>query len=79
MVALNWEYERESGWHTKAIPLEDDAFVFVYKTVAGDYAVSAMREGDIAGGDVEFEPSLAKAKRLAEGLISSGAYVDMFL
>jgi len=79
MVASNWMFDRECGWHTKAIPQEDDAFVFVYKTAGGDYAISAMREGDMAGGDVEYEPTLAKAKKYGETLIASGGYKEMFL
>ena len=79
MVASKWEFHREMGWHTKTIPQEDDAYVFVYKTAGGDYAISDMREGDIAGGDVEYEPTLAKAKKFGDHLITSGGYKEMFL
>lgn len=79
MVAMCWNYDRECAWHTKGIPEEDDAFVFVYKTGGGDYAISAMREGDMAGGDVEYEQTLVRAKKYADGLIVSGGYKEMFL
>jgi len=75
---MKWEYDREMEWHTKAVDESGDEFVFVYKTGAGDYAVSAMREGDASGGQVDFEPTLVKAKAAAEKLIESGAYADYF-
>lgn len=74
-----WEYDRELKWHTLTIEAEEDAFVFVYITEAGDYAISAMREGDAAGGEVEYEPNLTKAKKYAENLIKSGTYKNYFL
>lgn len=79
MTTTTWEYDYELRWNTRVIPGEEDAFVFVYKTPAGDYAISAMREGDPAGGDVEYQPTLATAKRFADSLISTGRYQDFFL
>ena len=75
---MQWEYDRELGWHTKAIDESKDEFVFVYKTAAGDYAISAMREGDVSGGQVDFELTLAKAKKAADNLIASGRYTQYF-
>lgn len=73
-----WEYDRETGWHTLQTENED-AFMFVYKSAAGDYALSAMREGDPSGGDVDYEQSLKKAKKRCERLIASKEYRDFLL
>ncbi len=75
-MSTTWDYDREMAWHTRPVSPGSDVFVFVYKTPAGDYAVSAMTEGDASGGQVEYEPTLQKAKRLADDLCTSGAYVN---
>lgn len=75
---MTWEYDRETKWHTNQVP-DFDAFVFVYKTPAGDYAISAMYEGDACGGDVDYMTTLAQAKRKGELLIESHRWTDYVL
>jgi hypothetical protein len=72
-----WQYDREIGWHTKAVEDNKNAFVFVYRTAAGDYAISAMKEGDASGGEVEFRTTLREAKNYADVLISNGTYTEL--
>jgi hypothetical protein len=38
-----------------------------------------MQEGDPCGGDVDFEPTLTKAKVKAEALIESGHWLELAL
>lgn len=80
-VVHPWEYDNEMKWNTRKVHSEHDGdiFVFTYKTPGGDYAISAMREGDIAGGEVEYRPNLRRAKAFADALISSGAYRDYLM
>lgn len=75
----NWTYDREMGWHTAPVDESEQTFVMVYKSAGGDYAITAMREGDAAGGDVAYEPTLPKAKQFAEQLIESGNYIEYLL
>lgn len=74
-IKSNWQYDRETGWHTLRVDGDDDAFVFVYKSGGGDYVISAMREGDPAGGDIEYCDTLKQAKKFGETLID-GAWKD---
>lgn len=72
-----WQYDREVKWHT--LPVDgaaNDAFVFVYKTEGDEYVVSAMREGDAAGGEIEYFPNLKAAKKFGERIAADGSYVD---
>jgi uncharacterized membrane protein len=72
-----WEYDREVKWHT--LPVDGDeseSFVFVYKTEGDEYVVSAMREGDASGGEIEYFPSLKAAKKFGEKIAEDGSYVD---
>jgi hypothetical protein len=72
-----WEYDREVKWHTRSVESTDqDVFVFIYKTEGGEYVVSAMREGDASGGEIEYFDTLAKAKRHGEKIAADGTYVD---
>lgn len=75
---FNWQFDRELKWHTLAIE-NTSAIVFVYKSAGGDYVVSAMRDGDACGGDIEYIPTLAKAKKFAEQAVVSGEWVHMTL
>lgn len=75
---LKWVYEHDVNWHT-AIINDDRDYVMVYKTAAGDYAVSAARDDDPGGGEVEFEPSLVQAKKHAERIVREGTYKQYML
>ena len=76
---MPWAYDRETGWHVLNVDANGDEFVFVYKTAAGDYAISAMREGDAAGGDVDYRDTLKQAKDHGEQLKASGDYRMLML
>ena len=74
--SFNWQFDRELKWHTLAIN-DTGAIVFAYKSVGGDYVVSAMYDDDACGGDVEYLPTLAKAKKFAEQAVVSGEWWRM--
>lgn len=77
---MAWEYDREVNWHTLQVnDTEDDAFVFVYKSGGGDYVISAMREGDPGGGEIEYRDTLKQAKKLGEQMAADGTYKDYLL
>jgi uncharacterized membrane protein len=72
-----WEYDRDVKWHTMEVEgAEVETFVFVYKTEGDEYVVSAMREGDAAGGEIEYFPNLKAAKKFGEKIATDGSYVD---
>lgn len=73
----HWQYDSDAKWHTFDVEsAEVETFVFVYLTEGGEYVVSAMREGDAAGGEIEYFPNLRAAKKFAEKIASDGSYVD---
>jgi uncharacterized membrane protein len=73
----DWQYDRDLKWHTLDIEdAETETFVFVYRTEGSEYVVSAMREGDFAGGEIEYLPNLRAAKKFAEKIAADGSYVD---
>jgi len=71
---MTWEYDREMKWHT--LDVDEEHFVFVYKSEGGDYVVSAMREGDAGGGEIEYRDTLSQAKKLGERMVADGSYVN---
>lgn len=76
-----WIYERDSGQHFRAFTDDRGAerMMLVYKTGGGDYAITCMSESDPCGGDVDYEPTLPKAKAKAEALIESGHWLELAL
>jgi hypothetical protein len=65
-----------SQLHFLCIPGEG-ARMKVEKSAAGDYFYTCLRDGDSVGGHIEYEDTLAKAKRGAEAAIASGAWLGM--
>ena len=76
-----WTYERDTGQHFLAFTADDqiERLMLVYKTSGGDYAITCMQDVDPSGGEVEFEPTLTKAKAKAEALIASGEWIALAL
>lgn len=74
---MEWSYDREVGWHTA--PVNEQEFMLVYMTGAGDYALTAMREGDPCGGDLDYFDTLRSAKRYAEQVAKDGTYTEYLL
>jgi hypothetical protein len=75
-----WTYERDAGQHFRAFTVDGvERLMLVYKSGGGDYAITCMQEGDPCGGDVDFEPTLTKAKAKAEALIESGHWLELAL
>ena len=58
-----WQHDRETGEHF--LPINNDHSWKVYKTSAGDYALTLHSDTDGHGGEVEFFETLAQAKRAA--------------
>ena len=75
---MGWEYDREVNEHTKFFG-NDEQYMVVYKTAGGDYAITCRNEGDPCGGDIEYAPTLAKAKRWADDKIDDGTWVELVL
>lgn len=78
---MNWnKYREDDGGFIHMLPIADtDAFMKVEKTRGGDYSITAIREGDPCGGEVEYAPDLQKAKAVAERLANNGEYKDLLL
>jgi hypothetical protein len=51
--------------------------VKVEKSHGGDYFVTALHEHDPAGGEVDYAPTLAAAKRRAETVLADGSWTDL--
>jgi hypothetical protein len=75
---MQWRKERDEGGFVHYLPTGVEDYVMkVEKSAGGDYYLTAYREGDPAGGEVEYEDTLEKAKRRAEELVQSGEWVDL--
>ena len=76
-----WIYDREMKEHFKHFDDESgvERYMAVYKTAAGDYAITCRQEGDPCGGDMDYEQTLPKAKAKAEALIESGHWLELAL
>jgi hypothetical protein len=70
--SMAWEYDTTTKRHTLAAL--DQSFIFFYRSVGGDYVISAMNEGDLCGGHVEFCDTIGQAKKLGEQWIASGEW-----
>lgn len=72
-----WRKQRDPiGWiHLLETP-KPHHFIKVEKSAGGDYFVTAYREGDSAGGEVVYRPTLATAKKLAQEWLQSGEWTD---
>lgn len=77
-MSNQWRKERDElgTVHYLDIPGNDGCMMKVEKSVGGDYFATAYKEGDAAGGDVEYFPTLAKAKKWAEDVADSGEWKD---
>ena len=75
-MVLQWEYDKEVKWHVCHTDETRETFVLVYLSGGGDYVVTAMREGDCAGGEIEYRATLAQAKKLGEQWIADGTWRD---
>jgi hypothetical protein len=73
-AAMTWEFDRDTGEHFLHF---DGKYMAVYKTPSGDYAITCRTEGDPCGGDVDYEPTLAKAKANAERRAESGTWLEL--
>ena len=71
---LTWQ--TGEGEHHLPIP-GTEYLIAVYRTVPGDYALSCRHEDDYEGGDLDFFPTLAGAKRAAEQAVASGEWRDL--
>lgn len=72
MVAgkVEWQYDRETGEHF--LPVDDDSSWKVYRTAAGDYAMTLHSDDEGMGDEVEYFETLKKAKSEAERRAEGG-------
>lgn len=61
---VQWVFDRETGEHF--LPINGDESWKVYKTAAGDYALTLHSDAAGHGGEVEYFDSLTKAKAAAK-------------
>jgi hypothetical protein len=73
-----WEFDRDTGEHFLHFG-DDGQYMAVWKTAAGDYAITCRAEGDPCGGDVDYEPTLPKAKKNAEAHVENGTWIELVL
>lgn len=79
-----WSKDRDEGGFVHWLPIEyqgDGAeyFMKVEKTRGGDYSITAYREGDAAGGDVDYADTLPKAKAEAERIVGNDVWREYLL
>lgn len=63
-MTAEWSRDAETGEHF--LPINGDESWKVYKTAAGDYALTLHSDEAGAGGEVHFFDTLKQAKREAE-------------
>lgn len=63
-----WQFERKTGEHF--LPIDADLSWKVYRTAAGDYALTRHSDADGHGGEVRFFDTLRQAKLEAEHAIA---------
>ena len=76
---MGWEYDREIKEHALFFGDGDEQYMVVYKTGGGDYAITCRNADDPCGGDIEYAPSLRKAKQWAEDKVEDGTWVEFLL
>ena len=76
---MNWTSQRDEGGHVHLLPINDEVFVKVEKSRAGDYFLSVYREGDPCGDDVEYFPNLYQAKKYGSEIAAHGQWQDYLL
>ena len=75
--------ERKNGWfldrdtNTHYLPIDDDLAMAVYKTAAGDYAITCHADSAGCGGDTEYADRLPQAKKLAEKMKNDGSFLTL--
>jgi hypothetical protein len=80
MAKGEWsKFKDELGWIHLLDTGEEGYSLKVEKSTGGDYFVTAMHEDDIAGGEVDYEDNLIKAKKLAEKYLTDGTWRDLLL
>lgn len=60
-MQTTWQHDKDTGEHH--LPLTRGLSVKVYKTPAGDYALTAHSDEDGCGGEVDYFETLRQAKR----------------
>lgn len=75
MNKATWQFDRETGEHFLSI--DGDLSMKVGKSAGGDYFITCHSDSAGFGGEVDYEDSLAKAKKNAERRIVDGSYVEL--
>lgn len=70
-----WVFERETGEHF--FPISDGLSMKVYRTAAGDYAITCHDDGAGSGGEVDYAETLALAKANAESRAANGSWREL--
>jgi len=80
-MILTWEIERMPGGTTFHYlrGFSPNHYICVQRCVPGDYSITAQHDDDCAGGEIETEPTLAKAKKVAERKALDGTWKNLTL
>lgn len=71
------KYREDDGGWVHTMPIEgSDAYMKVEKSRGGDYAITALRDGDPCGGEVEYRETLEDARHEAERIVIDGEWED---
>lgn len=78
ITAQVWERDPDTREHSLTFG-DGGQYMVAYRTPAGDYAITCRFNGDPCGGDVEYYPTLRKAKEAAETHVRNGTWRDLTL
>jgi len=74
---ITWLYDPETREHFLPIEGNPDLAMKVYKTEAGDYAITCHSEAAGRGGEIDTERSLNLALRNAEARVTDGRWREL--
>jgi len=73
---FEWQKIKDEIGFIHTLKASDVAYVKVEKTRGGDYSITAMRNDDAAGGEVEYRNTLNAARDFAERIITDGSWIE---
>lgn len=73
-MAITWQRDPDTREHFYPFAYDDGLAMKVYRTGAGDYAITCHDESAGMGGEVEYRATLQRAKGLAERMAADGTW-----
>ncbi len=74
---VTWLYDPQTREHFLPIGSDSDLSMKVYKTGAGDYAITCHSESAGHGGEIDTEPTLHLALRNGEARAADGRWREL--